>query len=127
MKPKLLFTLATIYLGLVGIVLQVFPIMTFDLAPDVPASLIANLRFLASLLLAFAIMNWFARNTDASSARDAIFIGNTVAFVFLATGNFVVSAMPGGDPTGFVFAIIDLLFAIAFVVVGRANMSTVTK
>ena len=44
MKPKLLFTLATIYMALVGILLQAFPIMAFGLAPDAPASLIANIR-----------------------------------------------------------------------------------
>ena len=127
MKPKLLFTLATIYMGLVGILLQAIPHFAFGLAPDAPASLIANLRVPASLLLAFAVMNWFARNSDASSARDAIFIGNTVAFAFVAIVDFLITIIPGADPSGWVFVVINLLFAIAFFVVGRANMSTVTK
>ena len=127
MKPKLLFTLATIYMGLVGILLQAIPHFAFGLAPDAPASLIANLRVPASLLLAFAVMNWFARNSDASGARDAIFIGNTVAFAFVAIGDFLVTIIPGADPSGWVFIVIDLLFVVAFFVVGRANMSTVTK
>jgi hypothetical protein len=124
MKPKLLFTLATIYLGGVGISLQAFPIMAFGLAPDAPASLIANLRVPASLLLAIAMMNWFARNSDASSARDAIFIGNTVAFTFVAIGDILVAIIPGADPLGWVFGVVNLVFAIAFFVIGRANMST---
>ena len=124
MKPKLLFTLATIYMGLVGILLQAIPHFAFGLAPDAPASLIANLRVPASLLLAFAVMNWFARNSDASGARDAIFIGNTVAFAFVAIGDFLVTIIPGADPSGWVFVVVNLLFAIAFFVVGRANMST---
>ncbi len=98
--------------------------MAFGLAPDAPASLIANLRVPASLLLAFAVMNWFARNSDASSARDAIFIGNTVAFAFVAIGDFLVTIIPGADPSGWVFVVVNLVFAIAFFVVGRANMST---
>jgi hypothetical protein len=114
-------------MGLVGILLQAMPNMAFDLAPDAPASLIANIRVPASLLLAFAVMNWFARNTDASSARDAIFIGNTVAFAFVTIGDFLVTIIPGADPSGWVFVVINLLFTIAFLVVGRANMSTVTK
>ena len=127
MKPKLLFTLAAIYMGLVGILLQAAPNMAFGLSPDAPASLIANLRVPASLLLAFAVMNWFARNSDASSARDAIFIGNTAAFVFITIVDFLITIIPGADPSGWVFIVIDLLFVVAFFVVGRANMSTVTK
>jgi len=127
MKPKLLFTLAAIYMGLIGTVLQAFPIMAFGLAADAPASLIANLRVPSSLLLAFAVMNWFARNSDASSARDAIFIGNTMAFAFFAIADLLVTIIPGADPSGWAFVVVNLLFAIAFFVVGRANMSTVTK
>jgi len=127
MKPKLLLTVAVIYMGLLGILLLVFPIMAFGLAPDAPASLIAKLRLPGSLFLAFAVMNWFARNSDASSAGDAIFIGNTVAFAFVAIVDFLITIIPGADPSGWVFVVIDLLFVIAFFVVGRANMSTVTK
>jgi hypothetical protein len=90
------------------------------------ALLITNLRIPLSLLLAIAVINWFARKSDASSARDAIFLGNTVAFAFVAIGDFVATVL-SGDPLGWVFVVINLLFAIAFFVVGRANMSTVTK
>ena len=127
MKPKVLFTIAAIYMGLLGILLLASLGMAFGLAPDAPASLIAKLRLPGSLFLAFAVMNWFARNSDASSARDAIFIGNTVAFAFVAIGDFLVTIIPGADPSGWVFIVIDLLFVVAFFVVGRANMSTVTK
>ena len=126
MKPSSLLTVAAIYLALIGTVLQLFPVMVFGLDANAPALLIANLRVPASLVFAIAVTNWFARNSDASRARDAIFLGNTVAFVFVAIGDFVVSIMPGGDPTGLVFAFISLLFTIAFFVVGRANMSTST-
>ena len=127
MKPKVMFTIAAIYMGLLGILLVASPSMAFGLAPDAPPSLIAKLRLPGSLFLAFAVMNWFARNSDASSARDAIFIGNTVAFAFVAIGDFLVTIIPGADPSGWVFIVIDLLFVVAFFVVGRANMSTVTK
>jgi len=127
MKPKVMFTIAAIYMGLLGILLVASPSMAFGLAPDAPPSLIAKLRLPGSLFLAFAVMNWFARNSDASSARDAIFIGNTMAFAFVAIGDFLITIIPGAEPSGWVFVVIDLFFAIAFFVVGRANMSTVTK
>ena len=127
MKPKLLLPIAAIYMGLLGILLVASPSMVFGLAPDASASLIAKLRLPGSLFLAFAVMNWFARNSDASSARDAIFIGNTMAFAFVAIGDFLITIIPGANPSGWVFIVVDLLFVIAFFVVGRANMSTVTK
>ncbi len=127
MKPKVMFTIAAIYMGLLGILLVASPSMAFGLAPDAPPSLIAKLRLPGSLFLAFAVMNWFARNSDDSSARDAIFIGNTVAFVFVTIVDFLITIIPGANPSGWVFIVIDLLFVVAFFVVGRANMSTVTK
>jgi hypothetical protein len=127
MKPSLLLTVSAIYLALIGILLQVDPVTTFGLDANASALLITNLRIPLSLLLAIAVINWFARKSDASSARDAIFLGNTVAFAFVAIGDFVASVMSGGDPLSLVFSGIALLFAIAFFVVGRANMSTVTK
>jgi Na+/H+ antiporter NhaC len=127
MKPSLLLTVSAIYLALIGILLQVDPIAAVGLDANASAVLITNIRVPLSLLLAIAVINWFARKSDASSARDAIFLGNTVAFAFVAIGDFVASVMSGGDPSSLVFSGIALLFAIAFFVVGRANMSTVTK
>ena len=126
MKPSLLLTASAIYLALIGILLQVDPIASVGLDANASAVLITNIRVPLSLLLAIAVINWFARKSDASSARDAIFLGNTVAFAFVAIGDFVASVM-SGDSSSFVFSGIALLFAIAFFVVGRANMSTVTK
>jgi hypothetical protein len=124
MKPKVLFTIAAIYMGLLGILLLASPAMAFGLAPDAPASLIAKLRLPGSLFLAFAVMNWFARNSDASSARDAIFIGNTAAFVFVTIVDFLITIIPGANLSNWIFIAIDLFFVFAFFMAGRANMST---
>ena len=126
MKPSSLLTASAIYHALIGILFQVDPAALFGLDANASALLITNLRIPLSLLLAIAVINWFARKSDASSARDAIFLGNTVAFAFVAIGDFVATVL-SGDPLGWVFVVINLLFAIAFFVVGRANMSTVTK
>jgi hypothetical protein len=124
MKPKVMFTIAAIYMGLLGILLVASPSMAFGLAPDAPASLIGKLRLPGSLFLAFAVMNWFARNSDDSSARDAVFIGNTAAFVFVTIVDFLITIIPGANPSNWIFVAIDLFFVIAFFMVGRANMST---
>ena len=111
-------------MGLLGILLLASPGMAFGLAPDAPASLIAKLRLPGSLFLALAVMNWFARNSDASSARDAIFIGNTAAFVFITIVDFLITVIPGANPSNWIFIAIDLFFVFAFFMAGRANMST---
>jgi hypothetical protein len=127
MKPKLLLTLAAIFWAFVGILLQADIIMFFGLDPNAPASLIASLRVPGSLLIALAVINWFARNSDASKARDAIFLGNTVGFVLVAIFDFLILLIPGADPTGWVFIAIQLFFIVAFIMVGRTNMSTGTS
>jgi uncharacterized membrane protein HdeD (DUF308 family) len=87
------------------------------------AHLIAQVRVQASLLLGIAVLNWFARNAEASKARDAIFLGNTVVFG-LMTILFGLLMFTGEPVVGWVFVVIALLFTFAFFVVGRANMST---
>jgi len=123
MKPKVMFTIAAIYMGLLGILLVASPSMAFGLAPDAPASLIAKLRLPGSLFLAFAVMNWFARNSDASSARDAISIGNTAAFVFITIVDFLITIIPGANLSNWIFIAIDLFFIIAFFMAGKASLS----
>lgn len=124
MKPSTVLTAAAIYLTFLGTMMQLFPRLVFGLDDNAPALLIANFRVVGSSLLVLAMINWIARNSDASRARDAIFLGTMVMFVFGAIGDFILSMMPGGDPIGFVFVFINLLFAIAFFVVGRANILT---
>ena len=53
-----------------------------------------------------------------------IFLGNTVGHVLWAVLVAITALTPGAQPAGWVAVIIYLLFAIAFFLVGRANMST---
>lgn len=124
MKPKLLMTLAACYWAATGVLLQAVPVMAFGLDSDASPALIANIRVPASLLFPLALLNWLARDSAASSARDAILSSNFVAFTLVGIGDVLVTMMPNADPTGWVFAVANLLFAVAFFVVGRAHMST---
>jgi len=123
MKPKLLFTLAAFYLGLIGLTILISPAVGTGLDTGASAHLIAQVRVQASLYLGIAVLNWFARNAEASKARDAIFLGNTVVFGFL-TILFGLLMFTGEPVVGWVFVVIHLLFAVAFFMIGRANMST---
>ena len=86
--------------------------------------LIASVRVVASLYIGFAIVNWFARSAEASMARDAIFLGNTVAITLAAILFVLVALAPGGQAGIWAIVVINLFFAVSFFVVGRANMST---
>jgi len=124
MKPKLLLTLSAIYIALIGL-LGLFPVTTtYGIDVKGPALLDARFRVPLSLFFGLAVVNWFARNAEASKARDAIFLGNTVGFVIWAILVALVTLTPGSEPTGWAFVVINLLFVIAFFVVGRSNMST---
>ena len=124
MKPKLLLTLAAIYMGLIGLFNLISPAAAFGLGVGATAVLIASVRVVASLYIGIAVMNWFARSAEASKARDAIFLGNTVGIALAAILFALVALAPGGQVGIWVIVVINLLFAIAFFVVGRANMST---
>ncbi len=124
MKPKLLLTLAAIYMGLVGLFNLISPAAAWGLNAGASALLIASVRVPASLHLGIAVVNWFARSAEASKARDAIFLGNTVGSALAAILFALVALAPGGQAGVWVIVVINLLFAAAFFMVGRANMST---
>ena len=123
MKPTLLFTLSSIYMGLIGLTVLISPVVGMGLDAGASTHLIAQARIQASLYIGIAILNWFTRNAETSKARDAIFLGNTVIFGLMAI-LFGLLMFTGEPVTGWVIVAIALFFAIAFFVTGRANMST---
>ena len=124
MKPKLLLTLAAFYMGLIGLFNLISPTAAFGLDAGATAVLIASVRVVASLYIGFAVVDWFARNAEASKARDAIFLGNTVGIALAAILFALVALAPGGQAVIWAIVAINLFLAVAFFVVGRANMST---
>ena len=125
MKPKLLLTLSSIVIALVGLLGLAIPATTsygFDVST--PDYLNATARIPFSLFIGLALVNWFSRNAEASKARDAIFLGNTVGYVLWTIVVALTVLTPGAQPAGWAAVVIYLLFAVAFFVVGRANMST---
>jgi hypothetical protein len=95
--------------------------------PGTSAYSLNIIRGTGSLFIGLAFVFWFARNAEASKARDAIFLGNAVGF-FINVIFVVISALtPDGVVMTWGIAVINLLFAIGFFVVGRANMSTNTS
>ena len=123
MKTNKLLITAAIYLALVGLGFLLAPgVMVFGALGGTPATIVAELRQYGGSLLGIAVLNWVARNAEASTARDGVFLGNTIGFGLVAVGG-VLRQLSGVLAFGWVFVALNALFAIAFLMVGRANMS----
>lgn len=123
MKPVTLLSSAALYLGLIGLGFLLVPgTLVFGALGNTPAIIVAELRQYGGALLGIAVLNWVARNTEPSRARDGIFLGNTVGFGFVAMGG-MLRQLSGAVAIGWVFVLINMLFAIAFFLLGRANIS----
>lgn len=122
MKPKFILSFAAIYLALVGLGLLLAPTYTvLGLDAGTSPLIIAQLRAMSDTFLGIAVLNWAARNAEASKARDAIFLGNTVGFGLSVILGAMVS-LTGGMVVSWVFTALSLFCVVGFIVVGRANM-----
>jgi hypothetical protein len=127
MKPNLLLTMSAIYVALTGLGMLLVPqTLIVSGSAGTPTAALFALRGYGGLLLGVAVINWIARNADASKSKDAIFLGNTVAYALSAIV-FLVDVLSGGVALVWVYVIISTLFTIAFLVVGRANRSSSGK
>jgi hypothetical protein len=127
MKPKLLLTLAAIYIFIGALGHLLGPAQNYNLDAGTSAYSLNTIRAAGGLLLGLAVMYWFSRNAETSKARDALFLGSTVGFFVNALFVIVAALTPDGVAVTWFIAAIDILFAIGFFVVGRANMSTSTS
>ena len=119
-----LFTVSSIYLALVGLGTLISPTtMMSGAVNSTSLMLINNLRGIAGVYFGASIIDWAARNSEASSVRDAIILGNTIGFAF-ATVFGIFSIMQGLSMFQWIFVAIDALLANGFFIVGISNMST---
>ncbi|PLZ86617.1 hypothetical protein CEN44_19730 [Fischerella muscicola CCMEE 5323] len=124
MKLRILLSVAAIYMTIVGLGF-IFAPRTIGIGAvpvDASAALLAYLRLFGSPFLGIAVLNWTARNSEPSTARNAIILGNIVGFVAIAALD-VWGLFSGGRQITKGFAIIHLLFALAFIWVGRTSQT----
>ena len=122
MKLKTLFIIAATYLTVAGVGFIFIPqLFGKGAVPNDPSpALLEYLRVFGSPLLGIAVLDWVARNEQASSARNAILLGNIVGFTAIAALD-IWGLFHGARPAASVFVIIHSLFAIAFILVTRKN------
>ncbi len=90
---------------------------------DASPALIAFLRIFGGPCLGIAALNWMARDTQPSTARNAIIIGNMVGFVCVAAADIWGVFTGGARPIAKLFLLIHLSMAIAFALQWRARDS----
>ncbi len=124
MKLNVILMISAVYMALIGIGHLFAPVaMSAGVVPaDASPGLVAFLRHYAALFIAIAVMNWMARNSEASTARNAIVFANIVALGLAAILD-VLAVIGGAGVAGLVPATINLVLAIAFFLTGRVNKS----
>jgi len=121
MTPRLLLTVAAIYLALVGLGLLLAPTVTvLGLDAATAPVVIAQLRAMSDVFIAVAVIDWVARNAEPSKARDAIFLGNAVGFSLSVVLGAGVSWI-GGQVMSWIFTALSLCCAVGFIVVSRTH------
>src|SRR5688572_28158038 len=128
MKLKAILIIATVYMALIGIGHLVAPVaLSAGVVPeDASPGLVAFLRHYSALFIAIAVMDWMARNAEASSARDAIVVANIIVFG-LAAALDVLAVISGAGAAGLVPATLNLAIAAGFIWAGRASMAAKTS
>jgi len=125
MKLNILLGIAAVYMAVVGLGFIFAPqtIGRGAVPADASAALIAYLRIFGSPFLGIAVLNWTARNAEPSAARNSVILGNIVGFAAIAALD-IWGLLSGARELTKVFAVIHLLFAVAFIWVGRMSIST---
>lgn len=119
-----LLTIASLYTAVAGLAFIFAPqaFGTGAVPPDASAALIAYLRLFGSPFLGIAVLDWMARKAEPSTARNGVIVGNIVGFGAIAALD-LWGSLAGGRPATKVFFVVHLLFTLAFLWVGRKNMT----
>lgn len=129
MKPKLIFSIAAVYMALVGLGMMFVPrhFGVGAVPSDAAPALIAFLRIFGGPCLGIAVLDWLSRDAEPSRTRDAVVLGNIVGFGAVAAmdvwGVFSGEARQAAK----LFLLIHLLMTIAFVMTYRGSSRQPTR
>jgi hypothetical protein len=124
-KLKVMLIIAAVYWILNGILGLLGPLSVVGVTVDesTPMFLVMAMRFWGVANLALGLTAWLVRNAESSKTRDAVVLGFTFFFVLQAPvsiyGYFVDPV-----PPHIVFAVIEALIAIGFLLARRSSGST---
>ena len=124
MKLKAVLTVSAVYQAIIGVGMMLVP-RQFGIGAipaDAPPALIAFLRIFGGPMVGIAVLNWMARNLEASPAREAIVLANVAGFGCVTAMD--VWGVLSGDarPVAHLFLIIHFLMTVAFLSAWLTNM-----
>ena len=122
MKLNVMFTIAAVFLILIGILSFVSQAVPALGVTDTSAAF--SSMVIGVMAVSFAVIAWLVRNADASKTRDSLVLGFTLLFALWALvsiyGTFI--DMPSNN-ISWVIGLIQGLIAVGFFMAGKASMS----
>src|SRR5512138_920429 len=82
MSIDVLFTVSAIYAAIVGLATLLDPALFMGAQPPTDPAMLDIFRGFGGLMIAVAVLDWMARGTAPSRARNAIVLSNTIGFLF---------------------------------------------
>ena len=123
MKLKTILTASAVYLGLLGLGFMFAPrqIGIEAVPADASPALVAYLRIFGGPCLGIAVLNWLARDAEASTALEAIILANIVGFASVTATDVWGVFVGGARSVAKVFLVVHLLMTLGFVLAWRAR------
>jgi hypothetical protein len=120
---KTTLVLSALYLATIGLGLMFFPLQfgVGAVPADASPELIALLRLLGGPFLGIAVLNWLSRNTEPSTAMQAVLLANLVGFGAVAVNDIWGVASGEAREVAKIFLVVHLLFTFAFAAAFRAG------
>lgn len=116
------YAVLTVIGGLVALIAPA-PYMGLYGVPAPDAAAVVLLRVVGAAGIGIAVMCWFARNADASPARDALVLGLTVTNALTAVV-LIMGAISGSfNVLSWMPAAMYAVFTVLFVHAGRTSMA----
>jgi hypothetical protein len=127
MKLNVVFAVAGLFMIIVGLVQLIAPaamVAGAGIGETPSPAFLMTVRFTGVELLGLGLIAWLVRNAEASKARDGIMLGFTLYFALHALTSLYVQLTAVYTPFGWAVIVVQGLFAVGFLMAGRASMST---
>ena len=126
MKLKTLFSIFAVITLLFGLTLLFFPATLIGFLGVSPVDALETMltRFIGGITFSLGLMIWFARDAEASKARDAIVMSLTIGNAISAIISIWAALTGMFNALIWIEAALFALFAVGFFLRGRASMSS---
>jgi hypothetical protein len=127
MKLNVVFTIAALFMIIVGLVELLAPaamVAAAGIEASLSSAYLMTARFAGVELLGLGLIAWFVRNADSSRARDGVTLGFTIYFALHALTSLYGQFTDTTTSAHWIVATVQALIAVSFFMASRASMST---